>query len=131
MFIKLLFYTTGKSEETALNSDTRNDILKESGSDGEDMDVPIKQTGKGKIKEGGDDEVTSDSEEETEPRGSSTPRIGRKRGLFVELSDEEKPPTKRISSIGALFTSADRDLLVRIEKRLERIESFLKSDKKV
>ena len=105
--------------------------MKDSESDGEDMDMPIKQTGKGKIKESGGDELTSGSEEESEPRGSSTPRLSSKRDAFAESSDEDEPSSKRIASIGASFTSADRDLLVRIEKRLERIESFLKPDKKV
>ena len=127
----ILLCTTGKTEATTLNSSTDNEILKESESDGEDMDVPIKQTGKGKIKGSRDDELTSGSEEETKPRGSSTPRLSSKRGPFAKSSDEEEPPSKKIQSIGALFTSADRDLPVRIEKRLERIECFLKLDKKV
>ena len=124
----ILLCTTGV---TTPNSGTGNEILKESESDGEDMDMPIKQTGKGKIKGSGDDEVTSGSEEESEPRGFSTPRLSSKRDAFPESSDEDKPSSKRIASISASFTSADRDLLVRIERLLERIKSFLKPDKKV
>jgi hypothetical protein len=99
------------------------------------MDVSINQTGKRNIKEGaGDDEVSSESDEEvTEPPRSSTPKgPGRKQSIFSESSGEEEPVDKKPRTVGSLFTSADRDLLVRVEKRLERIECFLKrSDKKV
>ena len=94
-------------------------------SEDESMDMSIKQTEKQKTKENECYELTSGSDEELEPpRVSSTPTVRRKRSPFNESSDEDEQPPKKIPSIGALFTSADRDLLVRIEKRLERIECF-------
>ena len=45
---------------------------------------------------------------------------------------EYEPVKKRARVIGSSFTSADRELLVRIDKRLEQLEKFMSSsDKKV
>ena len=52
----ILLCTTGITEETTLISGTGNEILKGSESDGEDVDVSIKQTGRGKTKGSRDDE---------------------------------------------------------------------------
>ena len=53
----------------------------------------------------------------------ATPKgLGKKCGLFLaESSEEEQPAGKKSQHVGPLFTSADHDLLIRIEKRLEQI----------
>ena len=131
------FFPLGNTNEKALNPNPGNDKSGDSENDGDDniMGVSINQTGKRNTKESADDdEVSSESDvEATETPTTSTPKgPGKKRSLFSDSTDEDEPLQKNPRTVGSLFTSADRDLLVRIEKRLERIECSLKrSDKKV
>lgn len=133
MRIYYIYFNIAKATETSLAKATETaQNVNESGSENECMEMPIRKTAKEKTKETVNYELSSGSDEEPEPPlASSTPTPSRKRSPINESSDEDEQPPKKVQSVGGLFTSADRDLLVRIEKRLERIESFLTSDKKV
>ena len=75
------------------------------------------------------DEEESDKEEPANKKGRlvATPKcLGKESTLFPAESSDEEEPAKKGRLIGSLFTSADRDLLIRIEKRLEQIECYLK-----
>ena len=131
--MKVLSFPLGNTDEKALKPNPGNDKSRDSEDGGDDnMDVSINQTRKRESAD--DDEVSSESDDEATktPRMSTPKGPGKKQSLFSESSDEDEPLNKKSRPVGSLFTSADRDLLVRIEKRLERIKcSLKKSDKKV
>ena len=88
--------------------------------------VPIATTPK-KRKRGKRSSPVAESSDE-EPVGkkgryvNNSKSLGGKSDPFIDSDDDGD----RGQNIGSIFTSADRDLLVRIEKRLEQIECFLK-----
>jgi hypothetical protein len=114
------------------------------------MDESTKQTGNGNTKESTDDSQASEiDEEEIVPTTPIRRKKQKRSSPIAKSSDEEQVSKKgryhtsstrfegrgdgfddsdddRGQHIGSVFTSADRDLLVRIEKQLEQIECFLK-----
>ena len=58
---------------------------------------------------------------------NNSKHLGEKSDPFIDSDDDDGD---RGQNIGSVFTSADRDLLIRIEKRLEQIECFLKKSSK-